>query len=307
MPAKGSAGCGPVILVSGAAGFLGRHVVAALRAAGYPVRAMVRDPERARGLEADEVAVADITDPAAVASAARGCRAVVHLVAIRREWRERTFARITVGGTRNLVRAADEAGVERFVYVSALGAAEPPRTAYMRGKHEAERLVREGGIPWVILRPSFIVGPGGFVAEYGHIVRRAPVIPLPGPADYPVQPVAAWDVALACVRALERPEAVRASFDLPGPERVSFKQFVLRIAEALGVRKPVVHVPLAFMRALAWALEPLTPSVPATRDELANLVAGSFGDPDPAVRALDLRLTPLADAVRRAVRELGWV
>ena len=299
-------GVGRMVLVTGASGFVGRHVVAALRAAGIPVRAMVRDPARAQGLGAHEMAVADVTDPRSVAEAARGCRAVIHLVAIRRPWRERTFQRITVDGTRHVLEAARQAGAERFVYVSALGAGDPPRTQYMRAKHEAERLVREGGLPWVILRPSFIVGPGGLVAEYGRLLQRAPVIPLPGPSDYPVQPIAVEDVALACLRALTREEAVGRALDLPGPERLPFRRFILRIAEAMGVRKPVVAVPLWLMRAVAWALEPWTPSVPATRDELDNLVRGSFGDPEAAVRALDLPLTPLEEALRRAVRELGW-
>lgn len=286
-----------MILVTGGTGFVGRAVVRELRQHGYPVRVLGRtepaeDVEWRRG---------DVTDLEAVRRAVDGCRAVIHLVAIRREWGRRTFAAVTAGGARNVVQAAVGAGVERFVHVSALGLTDRPDTGYMRAKAEAEAVVRGSGLPFTIFRPSFIVGPGGFVEEYARLIRRAPLVPIPGSGGYPVQPVARADVARACRRALEVPAAAGKTYDLAGPQRVSFETFVAMIAEAMGVRKARLHVPLWVMRPLAAVLQRLTPNPPATTDEIKLLVAGNVGDPEPAVRDLGLVLTPLERAVREAV------
>ncbi|MFO7173893.1 MAG: complex I NDUFA9 subunit family protein, partial [Bacillota bacterium] len=176
-------------------------------------------------------------------------------------------------------------------------------TGYMKAKLRAERAVQASGLPHVIFRASFIVGPGGFVEEYGQLIRRAPVIPIPGNGRYPVQPVAVRDVAVAFRRALEVP-ARGQIYDLAGPDRVSFAEFIGAIAQAMGVRKPMVRVPMALMRPVAAVLQRLTPNPPATLDELTMLAAGNVGDPRPAAEELGLTLTPLAAAVREAVDQL---
>ncbi len=292
-----------MILVTGGTGFVGGAVVEELLSAGRRVRVLSRSRPREPAVEWVQ---GDVTDPAAVARAVGGCRQVVHLVAIRREWRDRTFAAVTAGGTRNVVVAARAAGVERLVHISALGVSDRPATGYMRAKKEAEDAIRASGLENVILRPSFIVGPGGFVAEYGRLILRAPVVPVPGSGRYPVQPVARADVVLAVRRALEEPRAAGRTYDLAGPERLGFRDFIARIMKAMGVRKPVVGVPIALMRAVAAILEPLTPNPPATRDEIRMLLAGNVGDPEPARADLGLELTPLDAALAEAVAGLGW-
>lgn len=291
-----------MILVTGGTGFVGRAVVEALRRQGYPVRLLSRS-EPPRGL-AEEWAPGDVTDPEAVRRAVEGCRAVAHLVAIRREWKDRTFDAVTAGGARNAVQAAREAGVERFLHMSALGLTDRPDTGYMRAKAAAEAAVRESGLAWTIFRPSFIVGPGGFVEEYGRLIRRAPLVPIPGGGRYPVQPVARGDVAAAFVRALKVSASVGRTYDIAGPERTTFEGFIDRIMEAMGRRKAKVHVPLAMLRPAAAVLQRLTPNPPATTDEIRLLAAGNVGDPEPAVRDLGLDLTPLDRAIREAVERI---
>lgn len=288
-----------MILVTGGTGFVGRGVVRELKRHGHRVRVLSRSRPEA-GL-ADEWAAGDVTDLESLRRAVEGCRAVVHLVAIRREWRERTFEAVTAGGTRNVVRAAREAGVERFLHTSALGLTDRPDTGYMRAKAAAEAAVRESGLAWTIFRPSFIVGPGGFVEEYGRLIRKAPLVPIPGTGAFPVQPVARGDVAAAFVRALGVSASVGGTYDLAGPERITFEGFIDRIMEAMGRRKAKVHVPLAMMRPLAAVLQRVTPNPPVTSDEIRMLLAGNVGDPEPAVRDLGLKLTPLSQAVREAV------
>lgn len=288
-----------MILVTGGTGFVGRGVVEEVRRQGYPVRVLSRS-EPPRGL-AEEWVQGDVTDPEALLRAAAGCRAVVHLVAIRREWRERTFDAVTAEGARNAVRAAREAGVERFLHMSALGLTDRPDTGYMRAKAAAEAAVRESGLAWTIFRPSFIVGPGGFVEEYGRLIRRSPLVPIPGGGRFQVQPVARRDVATAFVRALKVSGSVGRTYDLAGPERTTFEGFIDLIMDAMGRRKAKVRVPLAVMRPAAAILQRLTPNPPATTDEIRMLLAGNVGDPEPAVRDLGVTLTPLERAVREAV------
>lgn len=294
-----------MILVTGATGFVGRHIVAELAGAGYRVRALVRKHSPAHRIagHVTEFASGDVLDPASLKSAAAGCTAVIHLVAIRREWRERTFAAITAQGAENAVAAAEAAGVSRFILMSALGVTDRPAAGYMKAKLRAEQAVRASRLPHTIFRASFVVGGGGFVAEYGQLIRKAPVVPVPGTGLYPVQPIAVRDVAAAFRRALEVPARGQV-YDLAGPERLPFARFIRRIMAAMGVRKPLLRVPLALMRPVASVLQRITPNPPATTDELMMLEAGNVGDPGPAVRDLGLTLTPLDAAIRSAVEEL---
>lgn len=294
-----------MILVTGATGFVGRHIVAELARSGFQVRALVRgqSPRNAISAHVAEFADGDVQDPDSLRAAARGCDALIHLVAIRREWRDRTFAAITAQGAENAVAAAKSAGVGRFVLMSALGLTDRPAARYMQAKQRAEQAVRASGLPHTVFRASFVVGAGGFVEEYAQLIRQAPVVPIPGTGLYPVQPVAASDVAVAFRRALEVPAQGRV-YDLAGPDRVPFSDFIRRIMAAMNSRKPRVRVPLALMRPMAAVLQRLTPNPPATTDELIMLEAGNYGDPGPACRDLRLQLTPLDEAIRAAVTGL---
>jgi uncharacterized protein YbjT (DUF2867 family) len=150
-----------VILVTGGTGFVGGHVVHALRADGRDVRCLVRDRRRGERLEAwgCELAEGDVTRPESLHAAAAGCDTVVHLVAIR-QGRPEQFERIMIEGTRNLLTAAGEAGVGRFVLMSALGTTAETKdlVPYYGAKWEMEQDVKSAGISYVIFRPSFIFG-----------------------------------------------------------------------------------------------------------------------------------------------------
>jgi len=171
-------------LVTGGTGFVGPHVVHALRARGTPVRALVRKPARATRLAAwgAELTIGDVTDPASLRAACEGVTTVVHLVAIIRG-RPADFERVMAEGTRNVVAAAQEVGVRRFVLASALGLDERSKDAvpYFAAKWEMEHAVRESGLDHVILRPSFVFGrDGGVLPTFIRLARFAPVTPIIG-------------------------------------------------------------------------------------------------------------------------------
>jgi NADH dehydrogenase len=286
------------VLVTGGTGFVGPHVVRAIQDAGHDVRALVRSgsvpgAERVEG---------DLTDAESLGRAAQGVDAVVHLVAIR-QGREEQFQRIMVDGTRDLLTAAREAGVGRFVHMSALGTSEETKdlVPYYRAKWLQEGLVRGSGLEHVIFRPSFVFGrDGGIIPTFRKLARLAPVTPIIGSGKQRIQPVWVDDVATHFSHALEKPEAANRTFELGGPDVVSWDEFWTRLKRALGVRRPSLHVPMAFMRANAIVTERLPGDIPLTRDLLKMLEHGNnvVTNTD-AVETFGLPLVPLDEQLRR--------
>jgi uncharacterized protein YbjT (DUF2867 family) len=292
------------VLVSGATGFVGPHVVHALRARDVPVRALVRDPRRAGRLETwgVELAQGDVTDPASLAAAAAGVDAVIHLVAIIKGSRA-DFEHVMAQGTRNLVAAARDAGVRRFVLASALGLDERTKDTvpYYRAKWEMERATRESGLEHVIFRPSFIFGrDGGILPTFVRLARFAPVTPVVGPGTLRLQPIWVEDVAAYYAEALERADVANRTFELGGPDAPTWNEFWDRLKRVLGARRPSFHVPFGVMRAQAALTERL-PGAPVTRDQLTMLQLGDNVVTDPAaVETFKLPLVPLDEQLRRA-------
>ncbi len=291
-------------LVTGGTGFIGPHVVHALRARGTPVRALVRKPAGATRLAAwgVELATGDVTDPASLRAACEGVNTVVHLVAIIRG-RPADFERVMAEGTRNVVSAAQDAGVRRLVLASALGLDERSKDAvpYFAAKWEMERAVRESGLDHVIFRPSFVFGrDGGVLPTFVHLARFAPVTPIIGSGRQRLQPIWIDDLAQYYVAAIDELAATNRTFELGGPEAVSWNEFWERLKRVLGVRRPSVHVPFSLMRGQATVTERL-PGAPVSRDQLTMLELGDNVVTDSsAVETFKLPLVPLDEQLRRA-------
>jgi uncharacterized protein YbjT (DUF2867 family) len=293
-----------MILVTGGTGFVGPKVVHALRAQDRPVRCLVRKPAKAKTLQSwgCELAQGDVTDPASLARAAEGADTVVHLVAIITGG-PADFDRVMSEGTRSLVAAARAAGVRRFVLMSALGVSEETRTLtpYYGAKWEMERAVRESDLEHVIFRPSFVFGrDGGALQIFIRQVRWSPVTPVLGNGERQLQPIWVEDVAASFAAAIDLPAAANRTFDLGGPDRVTWNELYERIARTLGKRRMRVHVPMSLARAGAAVVEHL-PRAPITRDQLAMLEAGdNVGDISPARETLGIDPIPLDEQLRRA-------
>jgi len=293
-------------LVTGGTGFVGPHVVHALRARGTPVRALVRNPARATRLTAwgVELATGDVTDPASLRAASEGVTTVVHLVAIIRG-RPADFERVMAEGTRNVVAAAQEADAQRFVLASALGLDErsKDRVPYFAAKWEMERAVSESGIDHVIFRPSFVFGrDGGVLPTFIRLARFAPVTPIVGSGRQRLQPIWIEDLAEYYALAVTEQPAPNRIFELGGPDAVSWNEFWQRLKRALGMRRPSIHVPVRLMRVNALLTERLPGNIPLTRDLLTMLEHGdNVVSNDDAVRTFELPLVPLEEQLRRAV------
>jgi NADH dehydrogenase len=297
-----------VILVTGGTGFVGPRVVRALRERDQPVRALVRSPSSrsATTLAAwgAELVQGDMTDGDALRRAVEGAGVVVHLVAIRQGSQEQ-FRRVMEEGTRDLVAAAKEAGVRRFVLMSALGTSEETKelVPYYHAKWEQEQTVQGSGLEHVIFRPSFVFAKdGGILPTFRRLARLAPVTPIIGSGKQRLQPIWVDDVAAYFAQSVDKTEAPNAIFELGGPDAVSWNEFWARLKRALGQRRPSVHVPMALMRANALVTERLPGDVPLTRDLLKMLEHGdNVVSNDDAVRTFRLPLVALDEQLRRAV------
>jgi NADH dehydrogenase len=250
-----------------------------------------------------ELMQGEMTDAASLRRAVEGCEAVVHLVAIR-QGREEAFRRVMEQGTRDLVAAAKEAGVRRFVLMSALGTSEETKdlVPYYHAKWEMEQTVAGSGLEYVIFRPSFIFGhDGGILVTFKRLARLTPVTPVIGSGRQRLQPIWVDDVGAYFAAGVDKPEAAGRIFELGGPDAVTWNELWARLKQALGVRRPTMHVPVRLMRVNALVTERLPGNIPLTRDLLTMLEHGdNVVSNDDAVQTFGVSLVPLDEQLRRA-------
>ncbi|MGI8607535.1 MAG: SDR family oxidoreductase [Gaiellaceae bacterium] len=295
-----------MILVTGGTGFVGPKVVHALRAEDKAVRALVRDPSSssARTLSAwgCELVRGDVTDPESLRRATEGVDAIVHLIALI-AGKPEEFERVMSQGTRELVAVAKEVGVSRFVLMSALGTTEESKdlVPYYRSKWDMEQTIKGSGIEHVIFRPSFVFGKdGGVLPIFMRQVRYSPVTPVAGSGTRRLQPIWVDDVAAFFARSLSTEDAANKTFDLGGPDQVTWNELYDRLRRILGKRRATLHVPMGVMRAGATLAEKL-PRPPVTRDQLTMLEdADNVGDVHPAIGTFGIRPIGLDEQLRRA-------
>jgi uncharacterized protein YbjT (DUF2867 family) len=285
-----------MILVTGATGFVGTHLVTRLLQRGEQVRVLARSIARTPGVEAVS---GDIADLSSVTAAAQGCIAVIHLVGIIRERPGATFQNVHVDGTRAVIGACQRAGVRRLVHMSALGSRPNATSRYHQTKWAAEELVRASGLPATIFRPSVMFGTGNsFLKEVRGLLHRGPFIPVIGNGRSRLQPAWVEDVVSCFVGALDRPETFGQAYDLGGPEQFTFDELVDILAAVEGVRKPKVHLPVSLMRPIVRLGSHITASFPVTPDQLTMLLEDSTCDIGPMRETFGVTPAPLRDHLR---------
>lgn len=249
------------VAVAGATGFVGRFIVKELLSRGYAVRGLVRDRAKAAAVLPKDakltLVTGDVQDGASLAELSRGAWACVNAIGILREGHGQTFRKLHVDATRALVAACREAGVERFVQVSALGVTDDGKTKYQKTKFEGEGIVRRSGLAWTILRPSLVHGADGefmtlakgwvtgskqpwFFLPYftrGVLTSDVPLAAIrrePGS----IQPVAVEDVAWAAAESLAKPDAAGEVINLVGPEVLTWPELLRAVRDAVPGANP---------------------------------------------------------------------
>ena len=272
---------GPVILITGATGAIGTALLRELLAEGREVRAMVRDP---RGLGANRVRVqlsmADLADPRGLRHAVRGADTVIHLAAAIRDQPPKRLEEINGLGTYRLLRAAEDAGVRRFIFFSAIGASLHQRTRFFRSKALAEAMVADAEIETTVMAPSIVYDRDD---PWVTLMRRfalLPAMPISGSGRATFQPVWARDVARATIAAID---GEPGRYELAGPERLTYNQIARAIARSAGRDGPLLHVPLPMVRSgLIWLRRFAGERVFATWEEAELLEVPMVAEEGPA-------------------------
>ena len=287
-----------IATVFGGSGFIGRYEVKRLAAAGYIVRVATRHPDRALFLKpmgaVGQVVLlhVPITDDAAVARAVQGASVVINLVAILAEKRAGDFNRLHVESAGRIARLSAEAGVAHLVHLSAIGADARVASAYGVSKAHGEKAVRAAFPGATILRPSIVFGPEDqFFNRFANMAQMLPFMPVISGATK-FQPVYVGDVADAVMKVIDRAGAAGATYELAGPQVVSFREILGWILKVTGRDRRLITVPMGLARLQAAILEKL-PGKLLTRDQLAMLAHDNVAAPDvPGLAALGIVPTP---------------
>ena len=259
------------VLVVGGSGFIGTNLSAELTERGHDVTVLSRDPYDDGLPEGVGAVRGDVTDYESIADAFEGRDAVVYLVALSplfqpKGGNDRHFA-VHTEGTRNVLQAMDEHGVDRLVHMSALGADPDGPTAYIRSKGEAEDLVTAAGVDYTVFRPSVVFGEGGEFVSFTKKLTPPGVAPLPGGGKKTrFQPIWVDDLVPMLADALESDDHVGETYEIGGPEVLTLRE----IAEMVRGGVTVVSVPMG-LAGVGLKLAGSIPGFPMGGDQYRSL------------------------------------
>ena len=295
-----------MIVITGATGFVGEEIARQVHAAGHPIRAIVRDPQRAHWLAeryGAELFHGNVLYAPSIEGAMEGAKCVIHLVGIIHEQNENTFERAHTRATQHVVDEAKKSKVKRYVHMSALGTRENARSRYHQTKWAAEEYVRKSGLAWTMFRPSFIYGPHDkAINTLAQLVRRLPFVPVLGDGQTKIQPISVENVAKAFVAAVHDDASIGKIYDLCGPDAFTWNELYDKLQRILGTQKRKLHLPLPIARVQAAFFEKILTNPPFTRDQLLMLQEDSVGDPKPAERDFFLQQEGFEEGVARYLK-----
>ncbi len=270
------------ILITGATGFIGRHLASALRAAGHRVIEVSRT---ATGSDAIRGDFAHDLDAAVWVPRLAGVDVVINAVGILRESGAQTFAAVHTRAPQALFEACARIGVKRVIQISALGA-DVGASRYFRSKHAADEFLASLPLDYTIVQPSLVYGEGGSSATMFTTLASLPVIGVPGRGEQLVQPIHIEDVVAVIATLCREPLASREKIALVGPRSMRYRDMLLELRAAMGLaRAPVMPLPMSLMR-LGARIAELSPRSLLDRETLAMLEAGNVADPTATTRLL---------------------
>jgi len=289
-----------MILVTGATGYIGRHLVKRLAQSGERPRCLARDVKRAAQiLPADgvELAQGDTTRAATLTAALQGVDTVIHaafMTADRKQSGGNRYYETNVTGTANLIEAARTAGVARIIEISGLGTHPDKPGTYMQGRYEAERKVKESGLEWTIIQPSVLFGKGApFIKGLTDLIRTSPVVPLIGGGKIQFQPIFVEDVATVILKVLQEPERTNhKTYTIGGPEYYTFTQIINALLHTMHKRRIKVPAPTPLVGIGAAVMEAVLSRPPLTKAAMALFTFDNITDLQAVER--EFGFTPMA-------------
>lgn len=294
------------VFVTGSTGFVGNAVVRQLVAAGHTVHALVRpgSEDKLQRTEGVAVQLGDVTDGKSLREGMEHCEAVIHLVGIIREFPGKgvTFEKLHVEATKNVLAAASDTGIMRYLHMSANGTRPDAETGYHRTKWKAEEAVRDSGLDWTIFRPSLIYGKGGeFVEMIADLVRKMPIVPVIGDGQYRMQPVSVDQVATAFVKALEISETTGQTYHVCGRNDYTYDEVIDLFGTALGKQDVFkLHHPLLLMKPAVSLLQS-TPQFPITSDQLTMMLEGNTCESMEWAETFGIEPEDFADGLKKCI------
>jgi len=254
-----------MILVTGATGFIGRALVRHLSETGQDVRVLLRPSPRSPRLPKGvpvEVSVVSLNDERGVRAALRGVDHIYHLASAAGLGRRGNLLTTDIEGTRTLTQAAKDAGVERLIFLSHIGADRASAFPIHKAKGIAEEYIRRSGVPNTIIRSSIVFGPEDrFTHTIATTLRAVPFFfPVPGDGRILLQPLWVEDLVTALMWALQNPDTVNQTYEIGGGEYFTFRQVVETIMNVTHARRAILSLPPPYMRALFVMLDPLIPN-----------------------------------------------
>ena len=297
------------ILVAGATGLIGSHIVEELLAqGGHRVCCMSRQSgSRNRWGERVQMRAGDIADPASLDRATQGIHTVVHCVQFpnhpienpRRGW---TYLEVDGHGTERMVTAAQKNGVKRFVYLSGAGVSPEKPQPWFRAKAMAEKAICSSGMEYVILRPSWIYGPEDrSLNKFLFFGKVFPLVPVVGNGKNKVQPISVFDVARVAAKAVTEPKATNRIFELGGPQALTMDEIIRTALKAAGKRRLLLHQPAALMKLLATFLQYL-PGPPLTPAAIDFILMEEHVESSEAKKVFGMEFVSLEEGLRRYLK-----
>jgi len=289
-----------MILITGATGYIGRHLIARLVAPGERPRCLVRDINRAKRLlpaEKVELVQGATTTPDSLDAAVRGVDTIVHAAFLTADHKQSTgneYEKTNVQGTANLIKAAQKAGVKRIIEISGLGTKPDKPGSYMQGRYLAEKMLKESGLDWTIIQPSVLFGKNApFIKGLADLIRTAPIVPLIGGGKIMFQPIYVEDVVTVSIKVLEDPSGTtNRTYTIGGPAYYSFTQIIDVLLKTMHKQRIKVLAPTPLVGIGAAVMEAVLPKPPLTKAAMTLFTFDNVTDLQSVER--DFGFTPVS-------------
>jgi uncharacterized protein YbjT (DUF2867 family) len=296
-----------MILITGATGFIGRHLVARLISEGERPRCLVRNKEQAAALFAAgkvDFVQGDTTSLASLGSAMQGIDTVIHAAFITADHKQSAgnhYEETNVQGTANVVKTAKNAGVKRIIEISGLGTKPDRPGSYMQGRYLAEKMVKESGLDWTIIQPSVLFGKDApFIKGLTGLINSAPVVPLLGGGNIMFQPIYVEDVVTVIVKTLEDPaHTTNKTFTIGGTAYYSFTQIIDELLKTMHKSRIKAPMPMSLVGVGAAMMEAVMPKPPLTKAAMALFSFDNTTDLHSVERDFDFTPTSFTDYLQK--------